>query len=143
MFVLVVFIRSLWWSLGSKAFNLYSLEDRVCDFTTIAGLECLINIIRALRMGSCLSAESMSPTTPGSPCSPGFGVKKRKNSKKRLGSRNSSFNHRRDDDDPSSTVPGRMFLNGSSEVACIFTQQGKKGPNQDAMVVWEVSYKQQ
>ncbi|CAN7009710.1 unnamed protein product [Brassica rapa subsp. trilocularis] len=88
-------------------------------------------------MGSCLSAESMSPTTPGSPCSPGFGVKKRKNSKKRLGSRNSSFNHRRDDDDPSSTVPGRMFLNGSSEVACIFTQQGKKGPNQDAMVVWE------
>ncbi|CAN6981284.1 unnamed protein product [Brassica oleracea var. botrytis] len=87
-------------------------------------------------MGSCLSAESMSPT-PGSPCSPGFGVKKRKNSKKRLGSRNSSFNHRRDDDDPLSTVPGRMFLNGSSEVACIFTQQGKKGPNQDAMVVWE------
>ncbi|KAF8096881.1 hypothetical protein N665_0299s0042 [Sinapis alba] len=85
-------------------------------------------------MGSCLSAESMSPR-PGSPCSPGFGVRKRKNSKKRLGSRNSSFDHRRDD--PLHRVPGRMFLNGSSDVACIFTQQGKKGPNQDAMVVWE------
>ncbi|KAJ0244596.1 protein phosphatase 2C 33 [Hirschfeldia incana] len=87
-------------------------------------------------MGSCLSAESMSPR-PGSPCSPGFGVRKRKNSKKRLGSsRNSSFDSRRDDN-PLHRVPGRMYLNGSSEVACIFTQQGKKGPNQDAMVVWE------
>ncbi|VVA96252.1 unnamed protein product [Arabis nemorensis] len=85
-------------------------------------------------MGSCLSAESRSPR-PGSPCSPGFGVRKRKNSKKRSGSRNSSFDYRRDD--PLHRVPGRMFLNGSSEVACIFTQQGKKGPNQDAMVVWE------
>ncbi|KAG2318274.1 hypothetical protein Bca52824_021396 [Brassica carinata] len=85
-------------------------------------------------MGSCLSAESLSPR-PGSPCSPGFGVRKRKSSKKRLGSRNSSFDSRRDD--PLHRVPGRMYLNGSSEVACIFTQQGKKGPNQDAMVVWE------
>ncbi|KAL0744592.1 hypothetical protein Bca4012_086105 [Brassica carinata] len=85
-------------------------------------------------MGSCLSAESSSPR-PGSPCSPGFGVRKRKNSKKRLGSRNSSFDSRRED--PLLRVPGRMFLNGSSEAACIFTQQGKKGPNQDAMIVWE------
>ncbi|KAJ0249786.1 PPM-type phosphatase domain-containing protein [Hirschfeldia incana] len=85
-------------------------------------------------MGSCLSAESLSPT-PGSPCSPGFGVKKRKNSKKKFGSRNSSFDSRKEDS--LHQVPGRMFLNGSSEVACIFTQQGKKGPNQDAMVVWE------
>ncbi|CAH8331846.1 unnamed protein product [Eruca vesicaria subsp. sativa] len=85
-------------------------------------------------MGSCLSAESMSPR-PGSPCSPGFGVRKRKSSKKKLGSRNSSFDSRRDD--PLHRVPGRMYLNGSSEAACIFTQQGKKGPNQDAMVVWE------
>ncbi|KAH7425463.1 hypothetical protein KP509_11G055400 [Ceratopteris richardii] len=34
-------------------------------------------------------------------------------------------------------MPGRMFLNGSSTNACIFTQQGRKGTNQDAMVVWE------
>ncbi|KAL0358772.1 UNVERIFIED_CONTAM: putative protein phosphatase 2C 33 [Sesamum angustifolium] len=30
-----------------------------------------------------------------------------------------------------------MFLNGSSEIASLFTQQGKKGTNQDAMIVWE------
>lgn len=36
-------------------------------------------------------------------------------------------------------IPGRMFLNGSSDVACIFTKQGKKGTNQDSMLVWEVT----
>ncbi|KAI7753974.1 hypothetical protein M8C21_023120 [Ambrosia artemisiifolia] len=34
-------------------------------------------------------------------------------------------------------IPGRMFLNGSSDVASLYTQQGKKGTNQDAMIVWE------
>lgn len=34
-------------------------------------------------------------------------------------------------------MPGRMSTNGSSSCACIFTQQGRKGTNQDAMVVWE------
>jgi serine/threonine protein phosphatase PrpC len=34
-------------------------------------------------------------------------------------------------------IPGRMFANGASNNACIFTQQGRKGTNQDAMVVWE------
>ncbi|KAG1364266.1 putative protein phosphatase 2C 66 [Cocos nucifera] len=34
-------------------------------------------------------------------------------------------------------VPGRKFLNGATEVACLFSQQGKKGSNQDAMLVWE------
>ncbi|XP_020599410.1 probable protein phosphatase 2C 66 [Phalaenopsis equestris] len=34
-------------------------------------------------------------------------------------------------------IPGRMCMNGASEVACLFTQQGKKGTNQDAMIVWE------
>ncbi|XP_072977407.1 probable protein phosphatase 2C 66 [Typha angustifolia] len=34
-------------------------------------------------------------------------------------------------------LPGRMFLNGASEVACLYTQQGRKGTNQDAMIVWE------
>lgn len=36
-------------------------------------------------------------------------------------------------------TPGRMFRTGASENACIFTQQGRKGCNQDAMLVWEVS----
>ncbi|KAF3452472.1 hypothetical protein FNV43_RR02905 [Rhamnella rubrinervis] len=85
-------------------------------------------------MGSCLSAESRSPR-PGSPLSPSLGVRKRKNSRKRPGSRNSSFDYRREE--PLHRIPGRMFLNGSSEIASLFTQQGKKGTNQDAMIVWE------
>ena len=111
-----------------------SSENSGCD--SLAGLECILNIIRALRMGSCLSAESRSPR-PGAPSSPGFGVRKRKNSKKRPGSRNSSFDYRREE--PLHRIPGRLFLNGSSDIASLFTQQGKKGTNQDAMIVWEVS----
>ncbi|ONK78095.1 uncharacterized protein A4U43_C02F14260 [Asparagus officinalis] len=34
-------------------------------------------------------------------------------------------------------IPGRRFLNGASSVASLFTQQGRKGTNQDAMIVWE------
>lgn len=37
------------------------------------------------------------------------------------------------------TIPNRVFMNGKSRASCIFTQQGRKGINQDAMVVWEVS----
>uniref|UniRef100_A0A2C9U4D5 Uncharacterized protein n=1 Tax=Manihot esculenta TaxID=3983 RepID=A0A2C9U4D5_MANES len=85
-------------------------------------------------MGSCLSAESRSPR-PGSPSSPAFRIKKR-NSKKRPGSRNSSFDYRREE--PLHRIPGRLFLNGSSNIASLFTQQGKKGTNQDAMIVWEI-----
>ncbi|XWS16566.1 hypothetical protein CRYUN_Cryun34aG0099700 [Craigia yunnanensis] len=36
-------------------------------------------------------------------------------------------------------ISGRMFLNGASKVACLYTQQGKKGTNQDTMLVWERS----
>ena len=36
--------------------------------------------------------------------------------------------------------PGRIFSNeGTSSVASIYTQQGCKGINQDAMILWEVS----
>ncbi|KAL2329313.1 hypothetical protein Fmac_022740 [Flemingia macrophylla] len=34
-------------------------------------------------------------------------------------------------------VPRRLFLNGSSEVASLFCLQGRKGINQDAMLLWE------
>ncbi|XP_048540592.1 probable protein phosphatase 2C 66 [Triticum urartu] len=34
-------------------------------------------------------------------------------------------------------VPGRTCANGASAAACLHTQQGRKGTNQDAMVVWE------
>ncbi|RWW06746.1 hypothetical protein GW17_00029905 [Ensete ventricosum] len=43
------------------------------------------------------------------------------------------------EEDELDRVPGRMFLNGASEAACLYTQQGRKGTNQDAMIVWEVS----
>ncbi|XP_028751857.1 probable protein phosphatase 2C 52 [Neltuma alba] len=35
------------------------------------------------------------------------------------------------------SLPNRIFTNGKSRTSCIFTQQGKKGINQDAMIVWE------
>lgn len=103
-----------------------SSENRGCD--CVAGLECIFNIIRALRMGSCLSAEGRSPPSA-------LGVRKKKNSKRRYGSRNSSFESKKDEH--LLKIPGRLFFNGSSEIASLYTQQGKKGTNQDAMIVWE------
>lgn len=35
------------------------------------------------------------------------------------------------------SIPNRILTNGKSRASCIFTQQGRKGINQDAMVVWE------
>ncbi|XVE66223.1 hypothetical protein DITRI_Ditri08aG0063200 [Diplodiscus trichospermus] len=35
------------------------------------------------------------------------------------------------------SVPNRIFTNGKSGTSCVFTQQGRKGINQDAMIVWE------
>ena len=100
-------------------------------FDRAGGLECILSIVRALRMGSCLSAECRSPI-PGSPTSPAKHYH-RSRSKRRNGSRSSSFGdlslHR---------IPGRVFGNGFTDFASLFTQQGKKGTNQDAMIVWEV-----
>lgn len=70
-------------------------------------------------MGSCLTVESRSP----------LGVSRK--FPKRGGSRGSSYDSRRDD------TPGRLSACGATEFASLFTQQGKKGTNQDAMVVWE------
>ncbi|XWS57270.1 hypothetical protein CRYUN_Cryun09bG0159600 [Craigia yunnanensis] len=81
-------------------------------------------------MGSCLSAESRSPL-PCSPSSPHLANMKWRNSRKRPG----PFDYRKEE--PLHRIPGRLFLNGSSDVASLFTQQGKKGTNQDAMIVWE------
>lgn len=82
-------------------------------------------------MGSCISSETRSPLS--SP--PLGGFRKRKSSKKRPGSRNSSFDYRREEQ--LHRIQGRLFLNGSSDVASLFSQQGTKGTNQDAMIVWE------
>ncbi|KAI3787968.1 hypothetical protein L2E82_00501 [Cichorium intybus] len=35
------------------------------------------------------------------------------------------------------SMPNRIFTNRKSQSSCIFTQQGRKGVNQDAMIVWE------
>ncbi|XP_068639823.1 probable protein phosphatase 2C 1 [Aristolochia californica] len=35
------------------------------------------------------------------------------------------------------SVCNRILTNGQSRTSCVFTQQGRKGINQDAMVVWE------
>ncbi|CAJ1956538.1 unnamed protein product [Sphenostylis stenocarpa] len=35
------------------------------------------------------------------------------------------------------SLPNRIFTNGKSRSSCIYTQQGRKGINQDAMIVWE------
>ncbi|VFQ92661.1 unnamed protein product [Cuscuta campestris] len=80
-------------------------------------------------MGSCFScSESRSPLpSPNSPCG-----RKRKSFEKRCPS---SFDCRKEEQ--LHRIRGRRFLNGSSEVASLFTQQGKKGANQDAMLVWE------
>lgn len=113
------------------------LETGVTDSNTenrgvgcVAALDCLLNIVRALRTGSCLTYESRTPV-PGSPTS-AVGIKKKKS---RRVSRNSSFNKCKEEQ--LRKTPGRLFLNGSSEAASLFTQQGKKGTNQDAMIVWE------
>lgn len=34
-------------------------------------------------------------------------------------------------------VEGRLCTNGANSLACIHTQQGKKGINQDSMIIWE------
>ena len=68
-----------------------SREESGCS----SGVECILGILRALKMGSCFSAESRSPH-PNSPNSSSF-RKSKSNSKKRLGSRTSSFEYWRND----------------------------------------------
>ncbi|XP_038710976.1 probable protein phosphatase 2C 33 isoform X2 [Tripterygium wilfordii] len=90
-------------------------------------------------MGSCLSIGGRSAAHGNgyvpAPLPPSSSVGKRKSfSRKRPSS--SSFPlsememslHR---------IPERIFLNGSTEVASLFSKQGKKGINQDAMIVWQ------
>ncbi|KAM7503494.1 hypothetical protein LguiB_002398 [Lonicera macranthoides] len=35
------------------------------------------------------------------------------------------------------SIPNRIITNGMSQTSCLFTQQGGKGVNQDAAIVWE------
>lgn len=77
-------------------------------------LDCLHDIVHALSMGSCLTVEQRPAMATGG-AHKGRDVKERKEK-----------------------VEGRIIGNGVGNLACMFTRQGKKGTNQDAMVVWEV-----
>lgn len=101
----------------------------------MVGLECFLDVVRALGMGSCLSADGSAAAYGSVPSS---------DSKRRM-RRVAAISS------PSSTTPSadnvemwlhrvhdRMFLNGSSDFTSLFSKQGKKGVNQDAMIAWEV-----
>ncbi|XP_072979964.1 probable protein phosphatase 2C 33 [Typha angustifolia] len=85
-------------------------------------------------MGSCLSSsasDGRSDSSWSGPASPSSdaGRRHRKKGRRRSGLRSS--------EEELLKIPGRMAANGASSVASMFTQQGKKGTNQDAMLVWE------
>ncbi|KAF0896019.1 hypothetical protein E2562_018151 [Oryza meyeriana var. granulata] len=105
-------------------------------------------------MGSCLSSDLPSPAGAGA--SPGWPQRWRK---KRGRERNGAVNGGvfsigvgvgkkvlgggggggggEMTEEELAQVEGRMCVNGASAAACLHTQQGRKGTNQDAMVVWE------
>ncbi|KAH7532912.1 probable protein phosphatase 2C 52 [Ziziphus jujuba] len=87
-------------------------------------------------MGACVSTSSKSTCSSrsnGETVSPsclGIRVCGQKRTKRTFSDHVTTLQHL-----PS--IPNRIFMNGKSRTSCIFTQQGRKGINQDAMVVWE------
>ncbi|KAJ6844863.1 putative protein phosphatase 2C 33 [Iris pallida] len=91
-------------------------------------------------MGSCLSSDGGGGggSGPSSPRSPSAGGPRRGGGGRKGAGRPPRPSREREGQQLLlHRVPGRMFLNGASGVASLFTQQGRKGTNQDAMVVWE------
>eukprot|EP01018_Ginkgo_biloba_P025465 Gb_31485 [translate_table: standard] len=84
-------------------------------------------------MGSCVSTDGRNLNTLPRSASSSRG--RRKDRKKRSGTQSSATEAKTDEQ--IGRIPGRMFMNGASSVASMFTQQGRKGTNQDAMLVWE------
>jgi hypothetical protein len=100
-------------------------------------LECIFSILKALRMGSCLYTDGrIISTVPLSPFTPRTSVRRRRNKRYMSNMLNSAAEVKADEQ--ISRIPGRMFANGASNVACRFMQQGQKRTNQDAMLVGEV-----
>jgi len=86
-------------------------------------------------MGGCLSTSNQSSChkSNGDSVSPsllGLGLYKRNKNRKTFSDHVASLQHL-------SSIPNRIFANGKTRTSCIFTQQGRKGINQDAMIVWE------
>ena len=90
-------------------------------FRCLAALECILDVVRALPLGSCLPSDGQSGGS--SPSSPASGTR-----------RPPSLS----EEEQIQGMPGKMFLNGATSAASLFTQRGRKGINQDAMLVWEV-----
>ncbi|XP_057735260.1 probable protein phosphatase 2C 33 [Arachis stenosperma] len=110
-------------------------------------------------MGSCVSI-----TVETGPCAPisesngnengrGNGNEKRRQRRRRTqlqrqpqphsssvhrgcSSSSAAFDYRVDEDSLH-RIPGRIFLNGSTRIASLYCKQGRKGQNQDAMLLWE------
>ncbi|XP_074562980.1 putative protein phosphatase 2C 33 [Curcuma longa] len=85
-------------------------------------------------MGSCLSADGQSGGS--SPSSPASEARRQRGRSKRW-PRASPEEEEEEVEEELYGIPGRKFRNGSTSAASLFTQQGKKGTNQDAMIVWE------
>lgn len=89
-------------------------------------------------MGGCVSISSQSTCSNrsnGERISPSclwIDMFRRKRSRRTFSDHVTSLQHL-------SSVRNRIIANGRSSSSCIFTQQGRKGINQDAMIVWEVS----
>ncbi|KAJ8484115.1 hypothetical protein OPV22_016600 [Ensete ventricosum] len=91
----------------------------------------LPGVTRALPLGSCLPSDGQSGgSSPSSPASPASETRRHRRGPRRRprGSPEEEQIH---------GTPGKMFLNGATSAASLFTQQGRKGINQDAMIVWE------
>eukprot|EP01018_Ginkgo_biloba_P011277 Gb_25676 [translate_table: standard] len=102
----------------------------ICSWVQIPGskitVDCLESSSLALGMGSCLSKYNgltdSSPKIKGKPLAQEAIEALATEAKK---------------DEELTHLPGRMCVNGFSDVAFIYSQQGKKGTNRDCMVVWE------
>ncbi|CAI9772548.1 unnamed protein product [Fraxinus pennsylvanica] len=87
-------------------------------------------------MGGCVSISRRSTCSSRSnedrvfPSCIGIDMFWRKRSRKTFSDQVTTLQHL-------SSIPSRIYTNGRSRSSCIFTQQGRKGINQDAMIVWE------
>lgn len=91
-------------------------------------------------MGSCYSKQkgSSDATDDAAAAAVGSSGRWRKGRDAIFLKKKSSIDH--DADQLLHHISGRMVTNAASKTACVYTQQGKKGTNQDAMIVWEVSF---
>ncbi|XP_010522631.1 PREDICTED: probable protein phosphatase 2C 52 [Tarenaya hassleriana] len=87
-------------------------------------------------MGGCVSTSGKSTCSNrsnGEPLPPpclGIGFCRRRRTKRTFSDHIVSLQNL-------ASIPNRIFTSGKSRTSCIFTQQGRKGINQDAMIVWE------